>query len=190
MMENTELDTEKEEILDESPALQEAAQADMPLSEEFPPEAEEAEPITEIPTPDTDRKPGKKIILLAAAAAAVVVLLLICIFSFSGGSLAEYPAAIYYQTDTGKETYLTTHNGRSIPLNIEKEDIKTAVLTPDDKHVLVILEDGQLYITDSDMESKTTICDHADSLMYVRSEGFVYCDADKQYYRILFKNTE
>ena len=192
-MENTKLDPEKEEILTKISEAENSEQVltppdDSAPSENFIPETEESETPPESTIPGNVKKHGKNLIWIAAAAFLFVFLL--CIFAFSGGDNGEYPAVIFSLRNTDDESWLVSHDGQSIPLDIEKDDLRYAVLTPDEKHIIVMMDGGQLYITGPNMKEKNIICENADYFYYVRDEGFVYSDSEDQYYRVLFNKSE
>lgn len=142
--------------------------------------AEPVEPAQAIPA----KKISQKIPMLIGIVAAVAVVVVL-LFAFIGGgnsSSAEprFVAARYAEDGTA---YLLLEDGKCITIN---DEVFRTVITPDRKNVVVLLEDGTLYVTDKDQSKKTVVTDNGDRLIGLKDEGFLYEDSDNKAYRVSF----
>lgn len=69
-------------------------------------------------------------------------------------------------------------------------EVRQAVLSEDREHLIVLLDDGTLYVTDKAQSKRTTITDAAAFFEYtdIRNDGFFYSDIDNVVHRILFSD--
>lgn len=81
--------------------------------------------------------------------------------------------------------YIPLAKGKAIVI---QDDVAEAVLTRDQKHVVVLQNNGTLYVTDKMAEDKTEITSKCAVLSYVRNEGFFYEDKEGNFHRVLFKD--
>ncbi len=79
--------------------------------------------------------------------------------------------------------YIPMYDGTSIVIN---EEVKSAILTKDRKHIVVLLKDGTLYVTNKELSEKNTIDDYCLFIFSVSDDGFFYMDLSGSIYRILF----
>ena len=143
----------------------------------------------------TPAKPklGKKAVIgLVVALVAVVVVAGVALFaskgcSSAGGALPNEKAAIYAEHGKKSNAYLPLQDGSTLEI---EGDITSARLTPDGKHVVVVEDDGDLYVMDSTGENKTAVNDDCGYIDTVLDDGLVYNTQDKNgdpiYYRYLF----
>ena len=121
----------------------------------------------------TIKKKSKKIPMLIGIVAAVAVLVvLLCVFIGASSAEPRYVAAKYDEDGTA---YLLLEDGKCITIN---DDVCQAVITADRKNVMVVLEDGTLYVTDKDQSKKTVVAENVKGLFGLRDEGFFYDDVD------------
>ena len=69
-----------------------------------------------------------------------------------------------------------------------KDEVKDSIMTQDRKHVIVLLKDGSLYVTNPKQSKKTTITTECDVITHVRNDGFFYIDKNDIVHRILFSD--
>lgn len=130
----------------------------------------------------------KKRLWLIAAAAAVVVAAACAALWYTGvltSARAEQTAAVYaLRTDDGT-AYLPRMDGETIEI---RENVASAVLTPDRENVVVLLRDGTLYVTDVNQKEKKTISNHCVYYSTVRNDGIVYEDKNGTRFRGRFED--
>lgn len=135
-------------------------------------------------------KKKKQIILIACAAAlllAAVLAFLLLNGTFSGGNAVELsPIGAKYSED-GSAYIILPEDGSCIVIDGE---IKFAAITADRKHVVVMQEDGTLYVTNKKLSKKTVIADNAEYIYGIRNDGFIYKNKNKNMgeYRVLFSD--
>ena len=120
--------------------------------------------------------------MAVAAAAAVVVLL----FFGNAGTDPSAPAApvvVNACIDDDGTAYLPLYDGTCVQIY---GDVASAKLTKDRAHVLVLLKDGTLYVTDPQQSQKTIVADNAVSMGAIQNTGFVYKDDQRIAHRVLF----
>lgn len=78
------------------------------------------------------------------------------------------------EVDSDGTAYIPLMDGNVI--TIDGENVEKAILTRDRKHVVVLLEDGTLYITDSQQSSRHEIADDVAYLTMVYDDGIFYRD--------------
>lgn len=159
-----------------------------PVFESGPVDDWGAQSVSVIPEEKPKKKSRKLPLIIGAVvvlAVAAAVLVMSLIGGGSSGSVQMNP--IYAQIDEDGNAYLPLMNGKVVKI---ADEVSDAALTPDQQHIVVLLEDGDLYITDTKLSKKTTIASDATNLLAVRNEGFLYSDEDDLYYRVLFKNNK
>lgn len=172
----------------ETPSVPEEA-PQVPAAEAAPADDWGAQPVNVIPE-EKPKKKSRKLPLIIGGAVLVVLAVVLLVSLIGGGSGNSGSAelnTIYAQIDEDGVAYLPLMNGKVLKID---EEVDTAVLTADRKHVVVLLQDGDLYVTDTKLSKKTTIASDADVLRTVRDEGFIYSDEDELYYRVLFKDNK
>lgn len=161
-----------------------------PVSESVPADDWGAQPVSVIPE-EKPKKKSRKLPLIIGGAVLVIaaVVLLVCLLGGSGGSSADpgRPTSIYAHVDEDGVAYIPLMNGSVIKID---DEVNTAVLTADRKHVVVLLEDGDLYITDTKLSKKNVIASDVTTLRVVRDDGFLYSDEDDLYYRVMFRDNK
>lgn len=142
------------------------------------------------PGVQTAAKKKKQIILIACAAAlllAAVLAFLLLNGTFSGGNAVELsPIGAKYSED-GSAYIILPEDGSCIVIDGE---IMFAAITADRKHVVVMQEDGTLYVTNKKLSKKTVIADNAEYIYGLRNDGFIYKNKNKNMgeYRVLFSD--
>lgn len=150
------------------------------------PEAEETVIQEEISQPSKKKK--KLLPLFLGIIAAIIVVIIAIVVLSSGKSSAGPSAGIEPVTvealmnDDGT-AYIPLYDGTCITIN---DEVEAATLTKDRMHIVVMLQDGTLYVTDSQQSSKTVIADNAFSVIAVKNDGFLYKDKDEIAHRVYF----
>ena len=132
----------------------------------------------------------KKRPFIIAIIAAVVVVAIILVFApwksgTSTGSSNSSASSISAKIADDGTAYIATPDGSVIVIN---DEVASATLTSDQKHIVVHLDDGTLYFTDKTQQEKTQIADNASSFDGVRNDGFFYKDDDSKAYRVTFSD--
>ena len=96
----------------------------------------------------------------------------------------ESPSAIYAGITSDGTAYIPLMDGTAIEIN---DKVDTAAITDDRNHVIVLLEDGTLYVTDPKLTEKHVISDKAEWFSYVHNDGFFYEDVDNNKHRVLYE---
>ncbi len=129
------------------------------------------------PVPD-EKKPPKKIkkwiFYLAGGVAllAVIALVLVLVLgSGGGGSAIGKHNAVYAMINEDGTAFLPLMNGKTVTV---KGEVQRAAVTADRKHVIVLDEDKNLYITDVKQNGKTKVSEEAESFSNVRDTGFFF----------------
>lgn len=129
--------------------------------------------------------------LIAGLAAGVVVVLavvIVLIVSLSGKGGAEVRKSVINARISDDGTaYIPLMDGTCVTIG---DDVKSAALTADRTHIVVLLTDGTLYVTDPQLSEKTTIADEAAKFSNIRDDGFFYEDEEECSYRVLFQDGE
>ena len=135
------------------------------------------------------KAPRKRWLLPVLIAAAVVVaaILLIVLLSGRGGAQAAKNAAIYAKISEKGTAYIPLMDGSCIKID---DDVRKAAITQDRKNVIVLQEDGTLYVTNPKLSRQTTVADDVEDFSYIRSDGIIYTDTDGVSYRYLFGDKE
>lgn len=159
------------------------------------PAAGEAPPPAYIP-PAEEKKPGlslKKLLPVIIAAVVIVAAGLILILTLGkggGGGKSTVDlnrrAAQRCYLDEDEVAYLRCSDGSCVKLK-ESDGVKTAYLTPDEKHIMVLTEEGDLYITDKSLKKKTKVESEVNYLSYVSNKGFLYQTEDEEVFRYSFQ---
>lgn len=133
-------------------------------------------------------KKKKQIILIACAAAlllAAVLAFLLLNGRFSGRNAVELnPIGAKYSED-GSAYIILPEDGSCIVIDGE---IMFAGITADRKHVVVMQEDGTLYVTNKKLSKKTVIADNAERIYGFRNDGFIYMNKNMGEFRVLFSD--
>lgn len=150
-------------------------------------DTEVVEPIANEESPSVPHvKKKKKWPLILAIIGVVVAIVIVAVLALgnpgsSSPSKVEPIAISARMTDDGT-AYIPLFDGTSITIN---EEVQSAVLTKDRKHIVVLLKDGLLYITDGQLANKTTIADNVTTFI-VRNDGILYEDDENVLYRVMF----
>lgn len=140
-------------------------------------------------------KRKKKFVVIGAVAAPIVILIIVGLYLFGGrlGIMSKITSnntdgteIIAEKTDDGI-AYIPLLDGSCIAIN---NDVDTAAITKDREHVVVLLNDGTLYVTDKNQTTKIIIADDCDSIYRynIRNEGFFYIDARENVYKVIFSD--
>lgn len=159
-------------------------------SEEIPEvqaDVEVAEPIVSEESPSvpnvTKKKKWPLILAIIGVVVAIVIVAVLALGNPGSSSPSKVePIAISARMTDDGTAYIPLFDGTSITIN---EEVQSAILTQDRKHIVVLLQDGLLYVTDGQLTNKTTIADNATTFV-VRNDGLLYEDEDDVLYRILF----
>lgn len=141
------------------------------------------------PEPPVSPAPKKKTTLIVALAGLLVVAALIaCVLFLGGGPLAgkgKLPVRVALPGMAAEDgsAYLPLSGGDCPEIDGE---VFNAAVSEDRKHVVVQLEDGELYVTDKALSEKHRIADNAAKFFAIRNDGFFYKDQDDIWYRISF----
>ena len=170
---------DEENTFPQEPVVPEGAaapQAEMPYSY--------AEPFQ----PPKAKKKSKLPLILGIAAAVVIAAAAAVVLLFFGnaGTASATPiesVAVYALMNDDGTAYIPLYDGTCIKIN---EEVDSAVLTKDRAHVVVLLTDGTLYVTDPQQSQKTTIADNATDLITVRDSGLLYDDEELISHRVTF----
>lgn len=156
-------------------------------------EIEQEEPIleeqqsTSYTVPIAKKKSGKKWIFIAGITLAVIIAVISIVFisAGTGNSVGQEiePVNISARMTEDGTAYIPLMNGTHIKIN---EEVAAATLTKDRLHIVVLLQDGMLYVTDTTLTEKHNIADNAVSVASVHNDGFIYKDEDENVYRVLF----
>ena len=87
-------------------------------------------------------------------------------------------------TDDGT-AYIPMFDGTCVVIT---DEVKSAEISKDREHIVVLLEDGTLYVTDKSQSVNTIIADDCDSISNIRNEGFFFRNTNDDVYRILFSD--
>lgn len=131
----------------------------------------------------------KKMIIIGVIVVLLVVLVAGAIFLF-GNSTSAGSAKVETTTVSAKLTddgtaYLPMFDGTCVVIN---DEVEAATISKDREHIVVLLKDGTLYVTDKNQSAKTEIVDNCESISNVRNDGFFYSDDNDDVYRILFSD--
>lgn len=67
-------------------------------------------------------------------------------------------------------------------------DVSSAAITADREHVVVLLTDGTLYVTDTGQSYRQTLAENALFVQDIKDDGVIYEGTDGLFYRVLFEN--
>lgn len=81
--------------------------------------------------------------------------------------------------------YIPLGNGDLCTIN---DTVDEAFITADRRHIVVLLEDGLLYVIDVDTEERSNIAENVEYFACIRNDGFLYEDEDEILYRVLFSD--
>lgn len=97
-------------------------------------------------------------------------------------------SALQAQIAADGTAYLALPDGTLIEIN---DEVRQAAITPDWEHVIVVLEDGTLYVTDPEQSYKERVAYNAGAFMDPRNDGFYYVnDEYEQLYRVTYEDCE
>lgn len=126
------------------------------------------------------------------AVIAVVVLVVLPMLGSGRESVSEMPMPLRpYVTEDGEYCFVLP-DGQCIEIG---EDVKEAYMTPDREHIVVLLEDGTLYITDKEQSEEIEIADNCEGLLTYTNDLVRYYtqeetdgEVEYTYYRVLLKD--
>ncbi len=151
-----------------------------------------AEPVSAEPEAEKGRpSPGKKLLPLLIGAAAVVVLGLVLIFTLGRGAKSSGEitrrSVRYTCTDADGDSWFVFTDGSAVKLK-EGDGLRYAYLTPDEKYIVVLTVEGDLYVTDKSLSRKNRVEKDVAYLDYVGEKGFWYRTEDDEIYRYSFQD--
>ena len=160
------------------------------------PAAEEAPPPAYIP-PEEEKKSGfslKKLLPVIIAAAVIVVAGLVLILTLGGGGgggksgveLDRRSAARCY-FDEDETAFIRFSDGTCVKLTMN-DGVETAYLTPDEKNIVVLTEEGDLYISDKSLKKMKKVESEVADFSFVSDKGFYYETEDEELFRYSFKS--
>ena len=137
--------------------------------------------------PIIKKKKGKKVFVIAGITLIVIIAVVstILLSAGTGNSVGQEiePVTISARMTEDGTAYIPLMNGNCIKIS---EEVESAKLTKDRLHIVVLLQDGMLYVTDITLTEKHNISDNAVSVVAVHNDGFIYKDEDENVYRVLF----
>lgn len=136
----------------------------------------------------------QKLPLLIGAVAVVVVLILgvSMLFGGGGGATVEEDTVIWAKIGEDGEAYIILPDGKIIEID---DEVQSAAMTKDRKHIVVLLEDGTLYVTDKNQKEEVEIEEDCSGFSIPNDECFYYYTVDEDedipnpsYYLVLLKD--
>lgn len=130
------------------------------------------------------------IVLLAGVGVAGTVYMCYMRARTQNGVDDVHAVAIYAETSEDGTAYLALPDGTLIEID---DEVRRAAITPDREHVVVVLADGTLYVTDPEQSYKERIAYDAGWLYGVRNDGFYYLNENIDYstlYRVTYEDCE
>lgn len=127
------------------------------------------------------------LVCLAAAAAIAAVLLFLLPKQAADPAPSGLPAMEAVLCDDGTAC-IALPDGTSLKIE-DEEDVKYAAMTGDQKHVVVLLDDGTLYTADSELNNRKVISRNGKKLRAgcVDDAGLFYRTEDRMFHRYLFE---
>lgn len=136
--------------------------------------------------PTVQKKSTGWIIPVAVVGGVLLLAVLAGVFLLGNISIgSQETVQIWAKINEQGTAYIPLAKGNTIVI---QDDVAEAVLTKDQKHVVVLQDNGTLYVTDKKAENKTEITSKCAVLRYVRNEGFFYEDMEGNFHRVLFKD--
>lgn len=122
----------------------------------------------------------------------VIALFVIARLYMDGIIGPKEPVRVYYSSpiipaDNGN-AYIPPIDGRAAIELKGKKRIINVVPTPDWKNIVVLEEDGSLYVTDTGLSRHVSVADNCYSILSVFDEGFLYKDSKGISHRHLFSD--
>ena len=181
---------ESEPVADE-PEAQEASESG--IDYEISPEASAEEPIFEAPK----KKKRRALKIAIIALISVLVAALVWVGAYFGISYVlkniEPPVAFASEAYVSNGTaYVLFSNGDCKTID---DEVSAAILTPNEKYIVVLYEDNSLYyVSAKNLKERTKICGSSDKIIGLRAdlvsnEMLVY-SRDSSYYRYRFGDDE
>lgn len=128
----------------------------------------------------------KKILCLLA----VSTMCLLCACSGSQSSASVKKLSVSAEVSADGDAYIPMDDGSTIKIEAGSADVTKAVLAADDEHIIVLQEDGVLYITDKKLAEKKELSDSCAKILGTRKDGIIYQNEDGACYRALFTDSE
>jgi hypothetical protein len=113
---------------------------------------------------------------------ATILILGGCSNSTNAKSEARSVSAVY---STSGSAYIPLAQSNTITIN---DSVQKAAITPDRSTIVVLLDDGTLYYTDSKQSEKNVVMENVVSFSLNDNNGFVFADENANYYRVLFSD--
>ncbi len=106
----------------------------------------------------------------------------------SGGTKTDAPTPNSVGAKMTKDgtAFIPLADGMCVKIN---DDVREAYITADRQRVVVLLEDGTLYVTDPKLEKKQTICDDCSSIMRAGDSSIFYKNKSETAFRHLFSDS-
>lgn len=144
------------------------------------------------PVENTNEVSHKKKWPLACAIVGAVVLVSVAAGILLKGRLLGVDSAseaettvIYAVMEDDGTAHIPLADGSCVTIN---EDVNSAAITKDKEHIVVLLRDGTLYVTDKNQSVKNEIAENCAKFSCIRDEGFFYTDLNKIMYRVAFSD--
>lgn len=170
---------------------------------ENPAPAPEGPAAPEKPAPNAPPEPGRvikdpvspklklRLLLIAAALVVVGVVLLVTLGrgrSSGGGKNTDLTrrTSVAAFIDEDGVGWIPCSDGSCVKVK-DTEGITSAFLTPDEKRVVALTEEGGLFVANRDLSKKETVVKDAEHLSFVTDDGFFYTTDNGRLYRYSFK---
>lgn len=150
---------------------------------------ESAEEKVSTSEPESEMIPPKrkrKWIIFVIVGIVFVALIAIIAASLTGGneilSVTASPDVIHARMTDDGTAYIPLMDGNYVTID---EAVEEATITKDRNHIIVLLQDGTLYVTSPTLEEKHSIADNCSTISSVKNDGFLYIDEDDNVFRVL-----
>lgn len=136
------------------------------------------------------RKSMKKGILYGIVAAVVVVLAIAAVSLLGNGekqtAVTSEAEAIYAKISEDGNAYILIPGEQ--PIVIDGSGVVQAAISPDRKHIVVILKDNTLYVTDKEQSNDVLFTSDAVAISAVTNDGFFFMNTSDIEKRVLFSD--
>ena len=136
------------------------------------------------------RKSMKKGILYGIVAAVVVVLAIAAVSLLGNGekqtAVTSEAEAIYAKISADGNAYILIPGEQ--PIVIDGSGVVQAAISPDRKHIVVILKDNTLYVTDKEQSNDVLFTSDAVAISAVTNDGFFFMNTSDIEKRVLFSD--
>lgn len=142
--------------------------------------------------PVKPKKKKKKLLLFGGLAVVLIAAVVAVLFLFKPKpeeEAAKSPKILGFNAkmDENGTAYIPLMNGEWVELD---DEVEYASITADRRSIVVLCEDGRLYVTDPELEEEHEIADDAVGFGSGMNDGFAYYDEAGDTYRVSFKDYE